>query len=121
MIIVAAIAAWIGLAARWPFQAIYVALLLIGAVAGEWIADRRRPGHAVWGYVIAVLPGMGLCHLGMVAPFCWLLKDGLGPDSVESSGLEAAFSFGGLMKWHLLVGLSPLILAIGLSRTVRAR
>jgi len=121
MIAVAAVAAWMGVAARWPIPSTYVALLLIGAAAGVWIADRRRPGHAVWGYVIAALPGLGLCYLVMAAPFCWLLKDGLGPGSVESSGLEAASRFWGLVKGHLLIGLSPLILALGLSRTVRRR
>ena len=42
--------------------------------------------------VKAVVDGLLLCAL-FCLPFAWILRDGLGPDSVSSSGLKALKHF----------------------------
>ena len=42
----------------------------------------------------------------LMAPFAWILKDGLGPDSVESHGWEA------LWRAFTCMGWGPVLLAL---------
>lgn len=55
------------------------------------IGTEQRPG---WRRVIAkaVVDGLLFCSL-FCLPFAWILRDGLGPDSVTSSGVEALKRF----------------------------
>lgn len=34
-----------------------------------------------------------------IGPFCWIMRDGLGPDSVESHGAHAVVRFLGTFYW----------------------
>ncbi|QDU86858.1 hypothetical protein Pla175_02110 [Pirellulimonas nuda] len=41
----------------------------------------------------AILDGLTLFWVLLVGPFCWLLRDGLGPDAGESQGVGAVVRF----------------------------
>jgi len=59
--------------------------------------------RALVGFIDALL----LLALFGIAPFAWILRDGLGPDSVHSSGLDA------LRKAFLTFHAGPTILLLG--------
>ena len=50
-----------------------------------------------------------LVWIAAIGPFCWLLRDGLGPDSVESHGAHAVARFLLTLYWGpVLVALAAL-------------
>ena len=51
------------------------------------------------GIATAVLDGLLVFRVLVAAPFCWLLRDGLGPDAVDSHGLHAVARFGLTFYW----------------------
>lgn len=53
-----------------------------------------------------------LTCLGIGTVFAWILRDGLGPDMVESSGWSAVLRCGAIV-WRLLLLLSPVLLLGG--------
>ena len=56
--------------------------------------------------IMAILAGCFTVFLGLcVAPLAWILRDGLGPDSTESSGLAAL----GRMFWTFYWGPAILV------------
>lgn len=50
----------------------------------------------------------------ITVPFCWLLRDGLGPSAVDSHGLEAVRRFGVTVAQCALWYLPPIILGCAL-------
>lgn len=62
----------------------------------------------------AVLVGGLVCWVA-AAPLVWILRDGLGPDMVESSGFRSAYKF--LLGW----GVPALALALPLAVLWRTR
>ena len=68
--------------------------------------------------LVGLIDALLLLALVGIAPFAWILRDGLGPDSVASSGLQA------LRKAFLTLHAGPTILLLGslhllLSHTIR--
>jgi hypothetical protein len=61
-----------------------------------------------------VLLLVSFCYLVWAALMCWTLKDGLGPDAIESTGLLAISRFWADMKWHMIIGSIPLLMALAL-------
>jgi hypothetical protein len=60
-----------------------------------------------------VLDGLLLAWVVCFGPFCWILRDGLGPGSIDSHGMQAVFRFAMTFYWGpILVGLLLLRLAI---------
>ncbi len=49
-----------------------------------------RPGKISLPGLLILVDALLLLGLLCVAPFAWILRDGLGPDSVQSTGLAAA-------------------------------
>jgi hypothetical protein len=63
--------------------------------------------HLIYGLGL-LINGMVLCLIIFSCFLAWALKDGLGPDSVESTGLEAIRRWGEGMGQMLLLMLLPL-------------
>jgi len=64
-----------------------------------------RPRELAFAALLILVRAALICWIFM-APFAWILRDGLGPDSVESHGWEAL--------WHAFTFLSwgPILLAL---------
>jgi hypothetical protein len=62
----------------------------------------------------AILDGLLVFWALAVGPLCWLLRDGLGPDTVDSHGLHAVFRFCLTFHWGpVLASLATLRLIAG--------
>lgn len=57
-------------------------------------------------WILASMEGLGWGVLIGVAPFAWILRDGLGPDSVASSGWAA------LVRWFWTFWVGPVLIGL---------
>ncbi|WP_152052422.1 hypothetical protein [Tautonia marina] len=56
-------------------------------------------------HVIGVgIDGLIVFWVLLVGPFCWILRDGLGPDAVESQGMLAVSRWLGTFFWGPVLG-----------------
>lgn len=65
-----------------------------------------RPRELASAALLILLEAALLCWI-FLAPFAWILRDGMGPDSVESHGLEAVVRALTNFYW------GPIFLALG--------
>ena len=54
--------------------------------------------------IVVVIDGLLVFWVLIVGPFCWILRDGLGPDSVESQGMLAVSRWLGTFFWGPVFG-----------------
>jgi hypothetical protein len=72
----------------------------------------NRNDDSSWQLFLAIaFLGGSLVILFLYSPFAWVLKDGLGPDAVESQGLLAWGRFWKEIRWTLALVVVPVHLA----------
>ena len=79
----------------------------------------KAPSGRIQAIVGWSMMAAAVCLAGFAAFWAWLLRDGLGPDSISSSGL-AAVHHAVLGGWHLFLP-AALVAIVGLMFIRRAR
>ena len=80
--------------------------------------DHRSDGSICLFLAVCCWACAAISFLGL-SFFAWLLRDGLGPDSVESQGWFALGRYLELAGWYLLIPAAFLLLGCLLYRDVR--
>jgi hypothetical protein len=72
----------------------------------------NRNDDSSWQLFLAIACwGASLVILFLYSPFAWVMKDGLGPDALESQGLLALGRFWKVMRWTFGLVVVPMHLA----------
>ena len=53
------------------------------------IQKERGKRHVLTDWILSLLEALLVIAVFALVPFAWLMRDGLGPDAVESSGVHA--------------------------------
>ena len=99
----------------------YIALYALGGLALASLAQPFTRKHAWRRALTGFGIGVSASFLLVTSMMSWLLRDGLGPDAIASSGTVAIHRFAAGGWFPMLIGIGGIGLTIILDKSARTR